>query len=48
MHRSKSEVLQKKVLTKMAEQWRGAAIIFGVLLTGAWLALLAWLLLKLV
>jgi hypothetical protein len=43
-----SDVLQKKVLTRIVKQWRVAAVLFGVVLTVAWLALLAWLFLQLV
>jgi hypothetical protein len=43
-----SEVLQKNILTRIVRQWRIAAILFGVVLTAAWLALLAWLFLQLV
>jgi membrane-anchored glycerophosphoryl diester phosphodiesterase (GDPDase) len=33
---------RKKLLTAIGKQWRIAAVLFGLVLTVVWLALLAW------
>ena len=35
------------VLTSIVKKWRGAAVLFGVVLTAVWVAGLAWLFLQL-
>ena len=48
MSSSMTEIFQKKkVLTRIVRKWRGAAVLFGVVLTAVWVAGLAWLFLQL-
>jgi len=43
-----SNATQETVLKRIAKQWRAAALLFGVVLTAAWVAVLAWLFFQLV
>ena len=43
-----TEIFQKeKVLTRIVKKWRVTAVLFGVVLTAVWVAVLAWLFLQL-